>query len=431
VGTATFGSQEIEFEVGSSFVFDVDGFGAGQADLVMFVGDGVGVTNIDVPIFLDLDENVAVNIGDQVSLVQWTGTLFDAQSRVLFDANRGLEFSLEKQGNQLVLIAQESSNPGLVITGDAGNNVLNGSALDEVFNGLDGNDTIHGRGGNDTLNGDNGNDVLLGYAGADVLNGGAGIDRAAHWTAAAAIRADLQFVNVNTGDAAGETYISIENLQGTNFNDDLRGNNAANTIWGGNGNDIIHGRGGDDTLNGQNGDDILLGYAGADVFNGGGGADRAAYYTAGAAVRADLQFAGVNTGDAAGDSYIFIENLQGTNFNDDLRGNNAANTIWSGNGNDMILGRGGNDMLIGQGGDDVFVFGNGFGNDTIAGFEALNDAEDIDLFAVTTITDFDDLVANHLSQVGANAVIDDLSGNTITLLNTQVGYLNDADFLFI
>ena len=41
-----------------------------------------------------------------------------------------------------------------------------------------------------------------------------------------------------------------------------------------------------------------------------------------------------------------------------------------------------------------------------------------------------DLVNNHLSQVGANAVIDDLMGNTITVVNTLIGDLNAADFGF-
>jgi Ca2+-binding RTX toxin-like protein len=219
-------------------------------------------------------------------------------------------------------------------------------------------------------------------------------------------------------------------LQGSIHNDDLRGDNGDNTIWGNNGNDTIHGRGGDDTLNGQNGNDILMGYAGADDLDGGAGTDRAAYWTAGSAVTADLMNAAVNAGDAAGDTYTSIENLQGSNHNDDLRGDAGGNTIWGGNGDDAIRGRAGNDTLLGQGGNDTFFFEDGFGNDVIIGFEANNDAEDIDLSAVTAIVNYTDLITNHLFQVGANAVIDDLSGNTITLTNTLTTSLHNADFGF-
>ncbi len=315
------------------------------------------------------------------------------------------------------------------LQGSSHNDDLRGNNMANTIWGGNGNDTIHGRGGDDTLNGQNGNDILIGYAGGDDLDGGAGTDRAAYWTASAAIRADLQFAHVNTGDAAGDTYVSIEDLQGSSHNDDLRGDNTANTIWGGNGNDTIHGRGGDDTLNGQNGNDVLIGYAGGDDLDGGTGTDRATYWTAGSAVTADLMNAAVNVGDAAGDTYTSIENLQGSNHNDDLRGDAGSNMIWGGNGDDAIRGRGGNDTLLGQGGNDTFFFENGFGNDVIIGFEAFNANEKIDLSMVTNIVHFADLQANHLSQAGADAVITDGAG-TITLLGVQTTDLDAGDFAF-
>ena len=54
----------------------------------------------------------------------------------------------------------------------------------------------------------------------------------------------------------------------------------------------------------------------------------------------------------------------------------------------------------------------------------------IDLSSVAAIMDFADLVANHLSQIGPNAVIDDLAGNTITRTNTLMSNLHMADFVF-
>ncbi|MEM9755173.1 MAG: calcium-binding protein [Pseudomonadota bacterium] len=244
----------------------------------------------------------------------------------------------------------QGSNYDDDLRGDEGANRLYGGA---------GADRLFGRGGEDGLFGGAGDDLLIAGGGADLLDGGAGRDRAAYWTAPGPILADLVFPELGTGDAAGDRFVSVEDLQGTNFGDDLRGDEAANTIWGVGGGDLLYGRGGDDTLNGQDGNDILLGGSGADALDGGAGTDRAAYWTAAAGLRADLGFSGVNTGEAAGDIYANIADLQGSNFDDDLRGNDAANRIWGGAGSDTIYGRAGADALFGQGGDDVLLSGAG------------------------------------------------------------------------
>ena len=144
----------------------------------------------------------------------------------------------------------------------------------------------------------------------------------------------------------------IENPYGYRFADNLLGNAGANMIWGNDGNDVINGRSGNDHQLGGNGNDLLLGGAGGDVLDGGVGADRAQYTDAPAGLTADLQVATAHTGIAAGDRYVSIENLLGTNFADNLRGNAGANTIWGGSGNDILYGRGGNDTLSGGRGND-------------------------------------------------------------------------------
>jgi serralysin len=115
---------------------------------------------------------------------------------------------------------------------------------------------------------------MIGGAGADVHNGGAGTDRAQYTDAPAGLTVDLQTPANNTGIAIGDSYISIENLYGSNFADNLRGNAGDNTIWGGTGNDILHGRADNDTLNGGLGNDVMIGGLGLDSLTGGGGFDR-------------------------------------------------------------------------------------------------------------------------------------------------------------
>src|SRR5262249_58956429 len=78
--------------------------------------------------------------------------------------------------------------------------------------------------------------------------------------ATAAVSANLGNNAGNTNDAVGDTYSSIENLIGSDFNDSLTGNGANNVISGGLGNDFLNGGNGattgNDTLNGGAGIDI-------------------------------------------------------------------------------------------------------------------------------------------------------------------------------
>jgi Ca2+-binding RTX toxin-like protein len=123
-----------------------------------------------------------------------------------------------------------------------------------------------GSAGNDTLFGGDGNDTLLGRAGGDVLNGGNGADTASYAGALAGVTASLFNAAINTGDAAGDSYISVERLTGSSFDDILHGNDVRNILIGGAGNDAIKGNGGNDTLAGGLGQDTLHGGAGADMF---------------------------------------------------------------------------------------------------------------------------------------------------------------------
>ncbi|MDX0573809.1 hypothetical protein GOD68_26700 [Sinorhizobium medicae] len=138
---------------------------------------------------------------------------------------------------------------------------------------------IAGGGGNDAISGNDGNDILIGGAGADRIYGGNGTDTANYNAASAAVAVNLVSPSTNTGEAAGDTFSSIENISGSRFHDRLIGDNLPNLISGGNGDDNIGGAAGRDTLRGDAGNDFLNGGLDADVLSGGSGKDSFVFAT--------------------------------------------------------------------------------------------------------------------------------------------------------
>lgn len=133
--------------------------------------------------------------------------------------------------------------------------------------------TIKGNAGANTLDGKSGNDVLIGGLGADKLIGGLGTDTASYEAATAGVLANLTNSADNTGEAAGDTFSSIENLIGSRFHDRLYGDGANNRLTGGAGNDYLSSIGGQDAIKGESGNDTINGGAGSDILSGGSGND--------------------------------------------------------------------------------------------------------------------------------------------------------------
>ena len=311
--------------------------------------------------------------------------------------------------------------------GDAGDDQLIGGNGNDLIFGLKGNDRLNGGAGNDRLSGGEGDDWLADVEGADSFDGGDGIDYADFSTATTSIFASLsqRYTKTITGNNEAVIFYSslnsIENLQGSRFDDILEGDDQNNVINGGasadtvsysylltgysvnanlstgyasvkDGNSVVFdtdtlisienltGSSGNDTLTGNDQDNVLVGGDGADSLSGGGGNDD--IY---AELGTDLLIDGgagkdtlhvfFNSGDTQNDlkqisfdgssGFINFENLTGSDFSEWIVGDANDNRIDGGKGDDFIFGGGGNDILIG--GEGINYIRGGSGHNIIDG----------------------------------------------------------------
>jgi Ca2+-binding RTX toxin-like protein/subtilisin-like proprotein convertase family protein len=292
---------------------------------------------------------------------------------------------------------------GQTIAGNAGANRLSGLGGNDALSGNGGNDQLLGGEGNDNLNGGFGNDTLIGGLGADVMNGGNGSDLADYSAAALAVAINLA-TGGTVGEAAGDSFISIERVVGSGHNDTLAGSGTADrlegiggndlligdiggdTLAGGDGNDRLDGGadgdslvGGDgaDSFSGGDGNDSMTGGLGADTLNGGAGYDWVDYAAASLAVALNLATGGT-AGEASGDVFSGIERVIGSNFNDTLTGGTLGDRLDGGRGNDALAGGAGNDALYGNDGNDTLT--GGLGRDRLEG----GAGSDVFLFGLAT-----------------------------------------------
>ncbi|MFD0915795.1 hypothetical protein ACFQ14_05185 [Pseudahrensia aquimaris] len=150
---------------------------------------------------------------------------------------------------------------------DSGNHTATGNELANRFDGNAGNDTF-----------------ILDAGGSDIFSGGQGQDTFDARAGLLGIDIDL-VTGSHGGDAAGDTFSSMEVYWGSNSaadvmvtgaarakfygfggNDNLTGGATIDYLDGGTGNDTLNGMGADDGLRGFTGDDTLTGGAGRDYF---------------------------------------------------------------------------------------------------------------------------------------------------------------------
>lgn len=324
------------------------------------------------------------------------------------------------------------NDSGSNITGTSGNDVLNGTTTDDSIYGLAGNDVLFGGAGADELFGGSGNDLLRASLDGDHMDGGSGTDIVSYLGSNAGVNADIRIGTEGTGGyAAGDTYVGVENITGSNYSDVLSGNIFANRLIGRNGDDTLNGFRGNDSLFGGNGEDELFGGSGNDLLDGGNGND----YLSGGTGNDTMNGRSGNDimeGDAGNDHLLgwFGEDVLFGGAGDDLVDGGAGNDYVEGNdGNDTLLGRGGNDVLVGGAGDDFFAAG--------VGDDGIFMGSGADTFLVTptfeaggvqygnghdTIFDFEVGIDTVLFEAGSMTLADVLAGLSDTAAGCLIEY---------
>ena len=335
-------------------------------------------------------------------------------------------------GDGTVLTADEVTTISEEIWGTSGNDTLNGSSLTDRIYGEAGNDTVNGDHGNDFIEGGAGNDTLYGGMGSDLLKGGSGSDvlygdwyQVLSWEGADTLDGGPGNDTLN-GGLRNDTYLfgrgygvdTISDYDTTSGNMDtlkfasdvsrsdveiMRNGNTlvfkikgtsdqllvpsgiakgaysvervefgdgtvltadevttiSEEIWGTSGNDTlngssltdrIYGEAGNDTVNGDHGNDFIEGGAGNDTVYGGMGSDL----------------------------------LKGGSGSDVLYGDWYQVLSWE--GADTLDGGPGNDTLNGGLRNDTYLFGRGYGVDTISDYDTTaGNSDKVKLFDLNPI----------------------------------------------
>uniref|UniRef100_UPI0025C6D345 beta strand repeat-containing protein n=1 Tax=Aquabacterium sp. TaxID=1872578 RepID=UPI0025C6D345 len=239
-------------------------------------------------------------------------------------------------------------------SGDAAGDILSG--IENLTGSATAANTLTGDANANVLTGGSASDIFDGLGGADTFNGGAGFDWARYALGSAGVVVNMNNTALNTGDAAGDVYNSIENLDGSSYADTLV---LLSTVAG-----TIYGRAGNDTLVGSNLNDTLMGGTGDDSIDGGTGTDSSIYnITNGNGILTTLAQVSITAGGT--DGSIVVTDSRGTSGNGTDTLTNIESLVFTDTTVTVVNGTSSNDTLSGAANQDVLV--GGAGNDRLAG----------------------------------------------------------------
>jgi Ca2+-binding RTX toxin-like protein len=274
------------------------------------------------------------------------------------------------------------------IIGDEFDNYLNGAGGGDKIYGGDGDDRIVGGNGLNKLYGENGNDRIFVGTGVNEAYGGNGTDTISYILAPVRVKVNMTSGTGEINSIIKDNFIEFENVQGSQFDDEIYGDEKINVIFGEDGNDYIDAGDGDDIIYPGKGSNKILGGKGNDQIiiegdndiDGGEGIDIINFSKERKeGVIINLQSNIFGGGFKNNLTIKNIEGVSGTNLNDHITGDNNNNRLFGNNGDDYIYGLGGNDEIYGgdgknrlYGGDGNDIFYIGEGQNLIYGDSGIN-----------------------------------------------------------
>ena len=184
--------------------------------------------------------------------------------------------------------------------------------------------------------GTDGNDLFVAGPGNQTIDGGAG--------------SDTYSVADNPGMGVYVNLGATPASDGVAFGGSSTGFDMLKNI------ENVEGGSGDDVFIGNSGDNTFYASAGTDSFDGGAGSDTFNANSATAGVNVDLAAGTAQHLDGSpglDTALTSVENVVGSNFDDEIAGNASDNTIRAGAGNDAIFASAGADVISGGSGDDT------------------------------------------------------------------------------
>ena len=358
---------EIDVATGAQAQVDFEGAYMPTVHDMVFIGEkAYGVSTAGILVTYDFETGVA-----ETAVIEGVPSGEGAFGAIWTAADGGLYVSHNRSGDIYGVSGHENGSPtGVVLAAGEAAGVNDGFSFGDAPLPYPlseaGNDELLGGAGDDRLYGGEGDDFLHGGIGADALDGGAGRDWADYSRADTRVEADLS-TGGTVGDAAGDSYVGMENLKGSKFDDILSGDAGLNHIDGGTG---------DDRIDAGAGDDRVRGGEGADAMTGGEGVDTLSYLSSSAGVSLDLEAGTGAGGHAQGDTFSGFEEVLGSVHDDAFAGSSGADRIAAGAGDDRFTASAGNDGLWGGHGDDTIVFAGDFADYTVTRIEDAGRSDD-------------------------------------------------------
>jgi len=271
-------------------------------------------------------------------------------------------------------------------------------------------------------------DLFIASADNNRFDGGGGVNTVSYEKSVGGVTVDLtNSIGTGTGStyANGDSYVNIQNLIGSIYDDIFIASAAANKLDGGTSTASSHNRAsyensdagvtvdlnytdgtgtfggyatGDKLINiqdltGSSGNDTFVASNAVNNFDGGAGSNTVSYAASNAGVTIDLAAGGGNGGYATGDSYIRIQNVIGSAGDDLFIASSDANRFDGQGGNNTVSYLKANDSigvfvdLVNNAGSNGFAAG-----DTYANIQNVIGSTNDDTFVASSVTNvFDGL----------------------------------------